>query len=159
MLVFRRSKNESAVAGYDTSNNKIVSPFQVTITDINDNRAKTGFQSFLPNGEESELLKVDRYEIARKICEGRDSGNTETMFNVEKPKSEDDNNLFLDFLKDKLNFDSFENFKRNIEKVKGKESQLQRFIYLIKNGAFFKHWADHYTKQAQEMASSLELAA
>jgi hypothetical protein len=54
--------------------------------------------------------------------------------------------------------DSLESLKSKLLNLDQSEN-FSNFISYVRNGAFFKHWADHYTKQAKKMASSLNLAA
>ena len=54
--------------------------------------------------------------------------------------------------------ETLENLKSKLNNLESSDN-LINFISYVRNGAFFKHWADHYTKQAQEMSKSLGLAA
>ncbi len=53
---------------------------------------------------------------------------------------------------------SLDNLKSKLSSIDASQN-LENFISYVRNGAFFKHWADHYAEQAKIMASSLGLAA
>jgi hypothetical protein len=56
---------------------------------------------------------------------------------------------------------NFTTLKQVIEQLKNSKTEriqeIGQFLSFVTNGAFFKHWADYYTKQAQNIAKSLGL--
>jgi sRNA-binding carbon storage regulator CsrA len=155
MLVLSRSKNQKVFAGASQPNNQV--PFSNSVVEIDGNNVKLGYESHTSNGKKSKLLSIFR-------------DDTQTSCDLDKQLKLDDpdKKLLKEYFDKKVFFrnrgiKNFNNLKQVIEKLKEKSpekiQEIVQFLSFVKNGAFFKHWADHYTKQAQKMSKSLGLTA
>ena len=154
MLSFQRSPGENFYIG--VGNQKSV-PFTTHIEKISSNKAKFGLESHNAYGKASKLLSITRDDAKAE-------SNLEKQLNMDNS----DKSLLKNYFAKKVFFRNrgmkdFNGLKSTVEKLindyPSRLSEINQFISLIKNGAFFKAWADHYTKQAQEMSKSLGLTA
>ena len=163
-LILSRSKDQSILTGCDYSGSNPISPLEYMVTDVKKKQVKIGSQAFLADGTPSQLLKIDRREIAEEICNLSNPNDQvdPSIYDLKVGQSLPEKDKFaLDFFLRsslKINLNQLESAIKKLPNPSSRYS-LDRFVDVIKNGAFFKHWADHYTKKAQEMASSLRIAA
>jgi hypothetical protein len=154
--LLRRELNKQVVAGADTSGNSPIYPFENFIYDIKTNHVTSGYRRFLPNGDESKLLAIDKLETVQKMCS--QEPYKLPLEKILKKPSESDELVLNNFLEPIIKGLNFDNLAKKINDMPSLNvSDINQFIIAIKNGAFFKAWADHYTKQAQEMYKSLGL--
>lgn len=154
MLSFQRSPGENFYIGVG---NQKSFPFTTHIEKISFNKAKLGLESHNAYGTASKLLSITRDDAKAE-------SNLEKQLNMDNLDKSLLKNYFakIVFFRNRGMTD-FNGLKSTIEKLirecPTRLSEINQFISLIKNGAFFKHWADHYAEQAQEMSKSLGLAA
>jgi hypothetical protein len=153
MLVLSRSKDQIVFAGAPQQNNRV--PFSNKVVEIKPTNVSLGYESHTSKGKESKLLSIFR-------------DDAQTTYNPDKQLELDDSDkkLLKEYFDKKVFFrnrgiKNFNDLKQVIEKLKKsspeKLQEIGQFLSFVKNGAFFKHWADHYTKQAQDIAKSLGL--
>lgn len=167
MLSIERSSGENLWFGVDTSRDKLDAPFQHQIISVGTNSGKVvnGYESYLATGEKSILPVIHREEVSNKIIDQKDEIATDYNFSLirskDSEKASTDKTLLLDFIRTHFGFENFEKLSDKVNTIREQVTikTLDQFCALIKNGAFFKHWADYYAEQAKKMASSLNLAA
>lgn len=149
MLVLDRSRNQNVSVGTRHLNDTV--PLSNTVIDIGPNNVRLGYESHTSKGENSKLLSFSRDDA--KFLQPQDQLKV----------NECDKYLLEEFFKI-LNITEIQNFNSLKKVIKLLNNNLPlyieeiaQFISFVKNGAFFKHWADHYTKQAQDIAKSLGL--
>jgi hypothetical protein len=149
MLFLNRSKNENVSVGAKHLNYTV--PLSNTVIHIGEKNVRLGYESRTSNGENSTLLSFSR-DDAKSL----QPHNQLSVKKCDKPLLEE----FFKIL-NITEIKNFNNLKRVIKELNNKFPQhieeIAQFISFVKNGAFFKHWADHYTKQAQDIAKSLGL--
>ena len=163
MLVLSRQKDEQVFVGAVQGNEGV--PLRENVLKTNSDCARMGYEAQTAGGDPTALLSIHREEVLNDSSP-QDSGSSGPNLNEynynSNPKGiqETDKSLLNSFISH-LGIRG----AKSLDKLKSKLSRLQpskdleNFISYVRNGAFFKHWADHYTKKAQEMASLLGLAA
>lgn len=153
MLAFMRKSGQNFHIGVKDQ----TSPFTTNVDTIGNNSVKLGLQSYEPHGNESKLLSISRDDA-------KSEPNLDKLLTFEKA----DESMLKKYFDKKVFFRNrgirnITDLKSTVNRLQGtypdKTSKIIEFISLIKNGAFFKAWADHYTEQAKALANSLGLAA
>jgi hypothetical protein len=132
--------NEKAIIGPKDN----ISPFGITNTG---RAANLGFEAKTTSGNNIELLSIHR--VSSPYRDKR----------VNLPNSDSETPLLESFIShlEIASARTLDDLKLKLNSLKSSDN-LKSFISYVCNGAFFKHWADHYADQAKRMASSLKLA-
>ena len=154
MLKLSRDKDQKVFAGSYTGSEKV--PLENTVVEIKNNKPVLGYEAKTSRGEPSKLLSFSRDDINNQKNEKK----IDTL-NKQLKLQEHDESLLNEFLESLKLGIILDNLNQAINKFKEnppyKIQELIQFVSLINNGAFFKHWADHYAEQAKKMFNSLGL--
>lgn len=131
-------------------------PFENTVVDTGP-KVKLGYQAKTSSGYPTTLLSIKREEVDNDL---NNPGPNFNDFSKSNPKGiqKTDKPLLEQFIRHlQINgADTLESLKSKLSKLSPNEN-LRNFTSYVLNGAFFKHWADHYAEQAKKMAKSLGL--
>jgi hypothetical protein len=161
MLVLSRVRDQEVFAGVYPGYKGV--PLVNTVVDTG-SKVRLGYQAKTSSGEQSDLLSISRDDITTSFK----AEDQLELLNKQLNLLDNDKSLLKNFFVKKVFFKNlgitnFDNLNQAINKFKEKSpdkiQEIIQFVSLIKNGAFFKHWADHYAEQAKKMAQSLGLAA
>jgi hypothetical protein len=170
MFSFFLKQGEDVYAGAvpikrTTFHNDSIIPFQTKLTTISDSWGNLDFRFQDSSGRDTLLPTIHSGEVFydMQFPNSTHPGPNLDLFdssNNEKGIRKADKPLIDSFI-GQLGFQDI----KTLEILKSKLSSLdpspdlRYFISYVRNGAFFKHWADHYAEQAKKMASSLGLAS
>ncbi len=136
MLVITFDDYNPVLCGYDTGKNS-TAPF---FFQRNANKNKIGVEANLPDYRNSTLLSICRTKVINDSPKNFD-------FLKDNPK---DKTCLEKFIRLLCPYSNFENFNKRLKDLQD-NVLAQEIVATVRNGAFFKEWADHYKQKFKQL--------